>query len=70
MRSASFIVGFKDGPDKRIKYFGPFVSQSIADYFRASLPMPQKGGWCRSRRLEPFSAHDGRKVTELVLSER
>jgi hypothetical protein len=70
MKQTSYIVGYKDSREADIKYFGPFVSTSVADFFKASLPMPLEGGFCRTVTLQPFSAQDGHTVSQLVMRER
>ncbi len=64
------IVAYKDGPDDPTRFFGPFVSDSVADFFRAALPMPLKGGYAKTLSLQPFSAHDGHTVAKMILAER
>lgn len=64
------IVAYKDSADEPTRFFGPFVSDSVADFFRASLPMPLKGGWARTISLQPFGVQDGHTVSKMIMSER
>lgn len=64
------IIAYKDSEEATTRYFGPFVSESVADFFRASLPLPLKGGWAKRFTLQPFGAHDGHNVSQVILRER
>lgn len=68
--SARFIVGYRDSPKTRILYFGPYASESIADFFIAALPQPLQGGWVRTVPLQPFMAHEARTVAQLIERHR
>lgn len=70
VKATSYFAGFKDSPKSPILYFGPFVSQSVADYFLASLPKPRKGGWAKVRHLQPYSVQEGHTVAEIILRNR
>ena len=70
MKATSYFAGYKDAKDKPILYFGPFVSESVAEFFLAALPKPQKGGFARVRHLQPYSAQEGHTVAEIILKSR
>lgn len=70
MKSTSYFAGYKDGPKAPIRYFGPFVSTSVADFFLAALPKPRKGGWKAVRHLQPYSVQEGHTVAEMIKRER
>lgn len=70
MNPSRFIVGYKDDEDAKVRYFGPFVSESVADFFTAALPEPLEGGWVRTVALQPFGPQEGRTVNQLILRER
>lgn len=68
--SARYIVGYRDSPKSRTLYFGPFVSESVADFFIAALPEPLMGGWVRVVPLQPFMVHEARTVAQLIERHR
>lgn len=70
MKATTYLLGYKDSENDKVRYFGPFVSLSVAEFFQASLPMPLKGGWARIVQIEPFLAHEGHTVSQLILKER
>lgn len=70
MKPTSYLVRYRDDPESQVLNFGPFVSQSIADFFRASLPMPLKGGFVRTSPLQPFTAQEGHTVSQVILRDR
>lgn len=70
MKSPSYIVRYRDSEDAEELYFGNFVSPSIADFFRASLPLPLKGGLCKLITLQPFQSHEGHTVSQIILRNR
>lgn len=70
MSQPRYILGYKDGPTTTVRYFGPFVSESVADFFAACLPDPQEGGWVKSVLLQPFTAQEGHQVAQLIERER
>lgn len=70
MKPTQYFVGYKDSPKSKLLYFGPFVSESVSDFFLASLPTPRKGGWTAVRHLQPFSVQEGRTVAEMILRDR
>lgn len=70
MKPTQYFVGFKDSKASKILYFGPFVSESVADFFVASLPSPLKGGWAAVRHLQPFNVQEGRTISEMILRDR
>jgi len=68
--STRFIVGYRDSPKAKTLYFGPYASQSIADFFIAALPAPLEGGMVRAVPLQPFMAHEARTVAQLIERHR
>ena len=70
MKPTTYMVGYKGSPQTSTRYFGPFVSESVADFFTASLPKPLNGGWVRTVLVQPFLSHEGRQVSQLILRER
>lgn len=70
MKSTQYFAGFRDSSKSPVLYFGPFVSESVAEFFLAALPKPRKGGWARIRHLQPFGAQEGRTVAEMILRDR
>jgi hypothetical protein len=65
-----YIVGYRDSPKSRTLYFGPYASESVADFFVAALPTPLPGGWVRTVPLQPFMAHEARTVAQLIERHR
>lgn len=70
MKATSYFAGYKDSFKSPILYFGPFVSQSVADFFVASLPEPRKGGWVKTKHLQPYSVQEGHTVAEMIKRQR
>lgn len=70
MKSTSYLVRYRDSKDADELYFGTFVSPSVADFFRASLPVPQDGGQVRTLTLQPFQSHEGHLVSQMIVRER
>lgn len=64
------IVAYKDSNASHTRFFGPFVSDSVADFFQACLPVPLKGGWAKRIQLQPFGSNDGHIVAKNILAER
>lgn len=65
-----YIVGYRDSPKARTLYFGPFVSESVAEFFIAALPDTLPDGWTRVVALQPFMAHEARTVAQLIERQR
>lgn len=70
MKPVQYFAGYKDSPKSPILYFGPFVSQSVADFFVASLPKPRNGGWVKTKHLQPFSVQEGHTVSQIIENHR
>jgi len=70
VKPTSYIVGYKDHRNAKTRYFGPFVSESVADYFKANLPLPTDSGFCRTVMLQPFQVQEGHQVAQLIRRER
>jgi hypothetical protein len=70
VKGTRHIVGYKDGPDGQTRYYGPFVSPSVADFFIAALPTPLEGGFVRAVTLQPFTVQEAHLVASLIKRER
>ena len=70
MKAPSFILGYKYDKDAKARYFGPFVTENIADNFKSELPAPETGGWARIVTLEGFLSHEVNLVKQLIQRER
>lgn len=70
MKPTTYLVIYKDGEDARTLYFGAFVSDSVANFFRAALPMPLKGGWVRTVPIQPYTNQEAHIVSRTILQER
>lgn len=64
------MVQYRDKRGEVARYFGPFVSRSIAEFFQACLPEPLDGGVCQILTLQPFTQADGHIVAQKILEER
>ncbi len=53
-----FIVVYKDHATARNNYYGPFVSDAIADDFMRQLPEPLKGGAKVVKPLHTFTHYE------------
>lgn len=70
MKPISHIVAYRDSSDAQTRYFGPFASYSIAEFFKATLPEPEKGGFKAIHVTQPFTQHEGHTVSQKLLAER
>lgn len=70
MKAPSHLVSYRDSPDAQTLMFGPFVSESVADFFIAALPEPLKGGYVGVVPLQPFLAHEARTVASIIHRNR
>lgn len=70
MKPTTYMVRYRDGKHGRILNFGPFVSPSVADFFRANLPPPLDGGFVKTDPIQPFTAQEGHTVAQAILRER
>lgn len=65
-----YMVIYKDGPDYRSRYFGPFVSITLAESFLTILPDPQPGGNKVWKPVEPYTASDAVFARDAILRAR
>jgi hypothetical protein len=70
MKSPSFVLGYKYDETAKTRYFGPFVTERIAEDFRDNLPATETGGWARIVTLEGFLSHEVNLVKQLIQRER
>jgi hypothetical protein len=70
MKPTQYLAVYKDSEEAQTLYFGPFVSDSVANFFRAALPMPLKGGWARTIPIQPYTAHEAHTVSRGILDRR
>lgn len=70
MKQISHLVIYKDSATDRALFFGPFVSQSIAQFFKAEMPQPLEGGYCRIVPTQPFTQQEGHVVFEKLTQAR
>lgn len=64
------IVIFQDCKHSAPAYFGPFVSDTIADQFVRDLPDPQEGGRVVVRTLEEYGRNDVIAIRASILAMR
>lgn len=70
MKPATYLVLFKDEREQPTRYFGPFPSPTVAEYFKAELPEPLETGCCRIVTIQPFTSNEGSVVNEKIRLER
>lgn len=70
MKQITQLVIYRDNKGKPELFFGPFMSDDIARFFKAQMPIPQEGGYCRIVPIQPFTQHEGHIVNRKILSER
>lgn len=70
MSSFRYMVQYRDKRGEVARYFGPFVTMSVAQYFKACLPEPLDGGVCLIHSLQPFSGNEGHIVNQKIIEER
>lgn len=72
MKQTMWLVVYKDHRNAPIRYFGPFSSETKADFFLASLPSPwtEHHGYVRVVTLQPFASFEGHTVAQLIKRER
>lgn len=64
------IVIYQDAPNSPPAYFGPFVSDTIADAFTRGLPEPLAGGRIVVRSLEEYGHNDTDAITRSIMAAR
>lgn len=67
---ARYMVIYKDGPDDRNRYFGPFVSITLSEQFLDLLPEPLPGGNKVWKPVEPYTQSDAVFAREAILRSR
>jgi hypothetical protein len=70
MKTVSYLVRYRDDCKAQVLNFGPFVSESIADFFQAALPAPKEGGFKKVHPIQPYTSQDGHRAAEVILRER
>lgn len=70
MKQSQQLVVYKDSHSSQTMYFGPFVDIRFASEFSDSLPTPLKGGFKRYAITQPFTAGDGKVVSDLIMIHR
>ena len=70
MKPVSYLVLYRDSTTSQNLYFGHFVNEGIADFFKAVLPEPTKGGVKKVVPLQPFGSQDAERARETILTQR
>jgi hypothetical protein len=70
MKQSSNLVIYRDEKGQQTLFFGPFVSPSIAGFFKAEMPEPLEGGFCRVVPLQPYTAQEGHIVHDHIMTTR
>lgn len=64
------IVIYQDAKGTQPAYFGPFVSDTIADQFERGLIEPLEGGSIRVRTLEEYGRNDLAAINQSIRDMR
>ena len=67
---AQYLVIFRDGPKTRSYYYGPFVSESIANSFMDRLPEPSEGGLKTFKFISPYNYDEADIASDVILNAR
>lgn len=70
MRNPNHIVIYRDSKVSRPKYFGPFVSDSLAWAFHDKLPEPLEGGAKVVKAVSPYDHHEAELAAMAITRER
>lgn len=70
MKPVSYLIRYRDDCKAQVLNFGPFVSESVADFFKATLPAPLDGGFVKVHPIQPYTAQEGHIVHEHILRDR
>lgn len=70
MKPTTYLIRYKDSKNTPVMNFGPFVSESVADFFKATLPKPVDDGFVEVRPIQPYTAQEGHIVAQVILRER
>lgn len=65
-----YILERQDSASAKVRRFGPFASEQIANEFNDELPEPLEGGSVKTVLVQPFTLSDAALVSEMILRER
>lgn len=64
------IVIYRDTLKDRNRYFGPFVSDTMAYDFCDALPTPLEGGYKYVKNLSPYNHEEARLAADVIIRRR
>lgn len=67
---ARYVVIYKDDAHTRNRYFGPFITVSVAEAFLSTLPRPLPGGAKTWKTIEPYSHSEASLARDAILRNR
>lgn len=70
MKNPNHIVIYRDSKVSRPKYYGPFVSMSIAWAFHDQLPEPLEGGAKAVKSVSPYDHNEAELAAMAITRER
>lgn len=70
MKPSTYLVMYRDSEGAKVRYFGPFVNQSIASEFVSALPDPQSGGFKQVTITQPYTSNEAELVKDVILRHR
>lgn len=70
LNASRHLIIYKDSPDARNLYFGPFVSDRLAYDFMDALPTPRQGGNKVVKLLSPYTSDDAHLAVVAIMSQR
>lgn len=72
IKKTMYLVIYRDHQRVKTKYFGPFTSETAAEFFQLAIGEPQTelGGFSRVGLIQPFASFEGRTVAQLIKRER
>lgn len=70
MKPPSHLVLYRDEAGQPTRFFGPFVSDAIAQFFKAEMPEPLEGGFCKIVPVQPYTQSEGHIVHRKLMDER
>lgn len=65
-----YVIIYKDHATARNRYYGPFVSDSLAEDFMSDLPEPLPGGLKVYKLVSPFTFDEARLASMEIMQSR
>lgn len=70
MKQLTYMVYFKDAKGAKSHFFGPFVSERMADEFSDDLPEPTETGVKSVYAVSQYTANEANLASQEILSHR